>query len=241
MNPNIYHHMNEQETSHWWHRARQEMILSFLSAQGVLSPSHSVLDVGCGTGFFLDTLKESGVNRYGMDFHTESLLLCQQKGIEVIEGCLPHVPSLVPVDTVLLLDVLEHVKEDRESLIHLQSVAKPDGHLLLTVPLHPWLWTSHDEALHHERRYRKDELLSLFQETGWTLEYGTCFQTHTFPLAVMSRLLKKMGVPLDEQKTPAPWLNERLYQLFKREESSLLQKKTHSYGLSYFAYLKKGA
>ena len=58
-------------------------------------------------------------------------------------------------DLIALLDVLEHVPDDKGSLAAIFTRLKPGGALLLTVPANPWMWSAHDVAHHHHRRYRK--------------------------------------------------------------------------------------
>src|SRR4029079_14886838 len=58
-----------------------------------------------------------------------------------------------PYDLILLLDVLEHIADDVAALAAARRALRPGGHLLVTVPALPWLWSRHDEANHHHRRY----------------------------------------------------------------------------------------
>ena len=61
-------------------------------------------------------------------------------------------------DLIALLDVLEHVPDDLASLRAIHRRLKPGGALLLTVPANPWMWSAHDAAHHHFRRYTKKQL-----------------------------------------------------------------------------------
>ncbi len=57
--------------------------------------------------------------------------------------------------------MLEHVPDDKGSLEAIYERLKPGGALLLTVPINPWMWSAHDVAHHHHRRYRKHEIRKL--------------------------------------------------------------------------------
>ncbi|MER3559157.1 MAG: methyltransferase type 11, partial [Armatimonadota bacterium] len=54
---------------------------------------------------------------------------------------------------IVALDVLEHLPDEAHALAELWRVLEPDGWLITTVPAYRWLWSKHDVALHHYRRY----------------------------------------------------------------------------------------
>ena len=60
--------------------------------------------------------------------------------------------------TVIGINVLEHVEDDKKALFHLGNVLKPSGRLLLLVPAKKWAYTDLDRQLGHFRRYEKKEL-----------------------------------------------------------------------------------
>jgi glycosyltransferase involved in cell wall biosynthesis len=74
------------------------------------------------------------------------------------------------LDTAICLNVLEHIEEDREALRDIRAVLQPGGTLILLVPALPRLYGSLDQALHHFRRYAKDELAEKLKEAGFLLE-----------------------------------------------------------------------
>src|SRR5437667_484358 len=60
--------------------------------------------------------------------------------------------------TVIGINVLEHVEDDEQALLHVGHVLKPSGRLLLLVPAKKWAYTELDKQLGHFRRYEKKEL-----------------------------------------------------------------------------------
>ena len=74
------------------------------------------------------------------------------------------------LDTVVCLNVLEHIEDDRGTLADLFSVLRPGGRLVLLVPAHARLYGSLDEHLRHFRRYEKAELEGKVREAGFVLE-----------------------------------------------------------------------
>ena len=70
-------------------------------------------------------------------------------------------------DLIALLDVLEHVPDDLASLRAIHRRLKPGGTLLLTVPANPWMWSAHDAAHHHFRRYTRGSSPTCSSARGW--------------------------------------------------------------------------
>jgi SAM-dependent methyltransferase len=68
-------------------------------------------------------------------------------------------------DTVLYVDVLEHIEEDRAELERSAALLKPDGHLVVIAPAHQFLYSAFDRAIGHHRRYSRSDLLSLTPAT----------------------------------------------------------------------------
>src|SRR4029453_1170204 len=74
------------------------------------------------------------------------------------------------VDTVVCLNVLEHIEDDRSTLKDFAGVLPADGHLVLLVPAMKALYGTLDENLHHFRRYAQDELRAKVTEAGFTID-----------------------------------------------------------------------
>ena len=96
-------------------------------------------------------------------------------------------------DLICLFDVLEHIKEDKETISKLLEILKDSGRIFITVPAYQWLWSKHDENLMHQRRYSKKSLKLTFKDHNVTEEYFTYFNTFLFPFAVLDRFIKKIS------------------------------------------------
>jgi glycosyltransferase involved in cell wall biosynthesis len=75
-----------------------------------------------------------------------------------------------PFDTVICLNVIEHVKDDAASLRNIRSVLADDGRALVLVPQGQWNYGTLDEVLGHKRRYAKDQLHELAGRCGFEIE-----------------------------------------------------------------------
>lgn len=164
-----------------------------------------------------------------------------RSGLAVRAGALP---ADLPVpdgayDLVALLDVLEHVEEDRASLAALGRKLAPGGRLLITVPAMPWLWSSHDEAHHHKRRYTRTGLGGTIAAAGLEVEQIGYFNALLFPLAVATRVLKAAvgGRAGDDELPPRP-VNALLHAVFASERH-LIGRASLPFGLSLFAIARR--
>jgi hypothetical protein len=107
--------------------------------------------------------------------------------------------------------VLEHIGDDRGALEELRRVAAPGAVLAITVPAYAWLWSPHDESHHHQRRYRRRELVELVDRAGWSPRLSTHFNSLLLGPIAAVRMLRsgREGERTDMEMTPG-WLNRPL-------------------------------
>jgi len=79
------------------------------------------------------------------------------------------------IDSVVCLNVLEHVQDDRRVLSELYQALEPGGVLVVLVPAHPFLYCDLDRNLGHHRRYTEATLGDLFREAGFVVEASRYF------------------------------------------------------------------
>jgi len=142
-------------------------------------------------------------------------------GINVKMGCIENLdfaPSYF--DHVIASDVLEHIENDNAAYDQLLKVLKPQGRLIITVPAHQWLWSSHDEALDHKRRYSSLSLKKLLKRENIEIEKIGYFYGIVFPAFIVSRLLDRFIKTDSESKHEIfPGMVEKI--LFKFTEFEL--------------------
>ncbi len=240
MRPEAYIEMAEVQDAHWWFKGRREILESVIGRLP-LPESPRILEIGAGTGGNLTMLSQFGsVKASEMDDYALSIARQRTPGqIDIRQGHLPdEIPFNDEFDLVCLFDVLEHVERDIDSLKAIRRMVSTDGCLLLTVPAYSWLWSAHDERLHHVRRYTAGELKRKARETGWTVRRITYFNTLLFPLAVVARVTDKI-IPSQEPVgtgMPSPIVNSVLYRVFSMEKA-LLRAFNFPFGVSLMAQL----
>ncbi len=147
-------------------------------------------------------------------------------------------------DLITCLDVIEHTPDDRATLRELRRVTKPGGWLLVTVPAYQSLWSSHDEANHHYRRYERDTLTEAATEAGWLLVRLTSFNSLLLaPAAAVRVAQRRINRDSDDAKYDPGlrlgpgWLNDALEGPLRLEARWLARGHTLPVGLSLLAVL----
>ena len=242
MSPEAYLEMAETEREHWWFRGRRAILGTILSRL-CLAPRTRVLEVGSGTGGNLDLLARFGnVSGLEMDEHAIAMSVERTGGrFDIRRGRCPDDNPFHDrtFDLICFFDCLEHIADDVGALRGMHALLAAGGSIVVTVPAYQWLWSAHDEFLHHRRRYDRASLTRCAQESGYRVERITYFNTLLFPLAVAvrwcDRLLRRGRSSGDA--VPAEPFNAILYGIFKTE-SSWLARHTLPFGVSLLAVLK---
>jgi SAM-dependent methyltransferase len=78
--------------------------------------------------------------------------------LHILTGTLESVPDELRFDTVLYIDVLEHIADDRDELLRAAARLDAGGHLIVVAPAHQSLYTDFDRAIGHHRRYTRASL-----------------------------------------------------------------------------------
>lgn len=177
---------------HPWYRGRQRVLGAELDRLD-LPPHPRILDAGCGAGGVLADLARRG-DACGVDVDEHALAAARARGLPVKSARASALPfDDASFDLVCCLDVLEHVEDDGAVLRELRRVTRPHGTLLVTVPAHPALWSGHDRAAGHVRRYRQRALLTAAQAAGWRAHRATHFNTLLLPVAALMRWTDRRG------------------------------------------------
>jgi SAM-dependent methyltransferase len=242
MQEELYGEIFAAEQKHWWFVARQRIVLHllerFLPLNSETPPK--VADLGCGCGMMLLRLSER-YDPIGIDDSQHAIEFALRRGVTAKPGALPdNVPlSRENFDAVLMLDVLEHLKQDHASVEVAASLLKPGGILICTVPAHMWLWTDFDEDHHHFRRYSRRQFRSLFDAPSISLELLSHLNAILFAPAAMWRILATKVFERDRARyLKIPPFNSVLGSIFAFERL-LLGRIPMPLGLSFIAVARK--
>jgi SAM-dependent methyltransferase len=170
--------------SHWYYRSKADALVSLVSR---LSPRR-ILDVGAGSGFFSRELlaRTSASEALCVDtgYGGDRDELSSGKPLRFRRAC----PPAVDADCALMMDVLEHVPDDKGLLVDYAQRLPPGAVIVITVPAFAFLWSGHDVFLGHERRYTLAQVEELVRSAGLEIQVGAYLFAMVFPLAAAKRL-----------------------------------------------------
>ncbi len=195
MNQREYYNLYKVEKFYWWFIGRRLIIKNIINKYISKTTGFRILDYGSGTGGNFSLLNEFG-NTVGADVSATAIELSKQnfpsnKVYRIKkEQSLPFPDN--HFDLITLLDVLEHIKDDIKLLSEIKRYLKPNGNMLITVPAYQFLWSEHDEALGHFRRYTLKNLTKKLETTGFKVTYATYTMSLLFPLIAFYRLTRRL-------------------------------------------------
>jgi SAM-dependent methyltransferase len=220
----VYDQMAALDQRHWWYVARREVLAALIRRVVKPPKGAAILEVGCGTGHNLAMLGRFGTVD-ALELDPEARKLAEERlGKPVFAVPLPEMRGVPErhYDLVAALDVIEHLDDDRGAIESIAGRLKPGGKLLMTVPAHQWMWSAHDVANHHQRRYSHAALRQLFEGSALRLDKSGYFNSLLFPLAVADRLGSKLrGRDSADLVLPPAWLNKSLEKAFAFERHAI--------------------
>ncbi|MGN6612195.1 MAG: class I SAM-dependent methyltransferase [Angustibacter sp.] len=156
----------ELEDHHWWYRERRVLLERDLRG---LRPG-TALDVGAAGGGNTRVLRRLGWNAIALEYGPEGAQVAHERGLPTLRGDATALPVAdASLDLVVAFDVLEHLDDDDAAVREVRRVLRPGGRYLVAVPCDPRLWSAHDEAVGHVRRYTRATLSSLLVRGGFAL------------------------------------------------------------------------
>jgi SAM-dependent methyltransferase len=216
----VYERMARIDRDHWWFVGRRRIVRRLLARFAPAARPLRILEVGCGTGSNIALLREFGeVEAVEPDAWARGFAR-QRTGARIHAGTLAEVAlEDGRYDLIVLLDVLEHIADDAQALALIRTKLAPGGRLLLTVPALPALWSGHDVAHHHQRRYTRATLARVVGQAGYRIVHRGAFNTVLLPVIAGARAINKLRGRrgADDDRMPPAWLNGLLAGLFGAE------------------------
>ncbi|MER6513062.1 class I SAM-dependent methyltransferase [Nonomuraea sp. NPDC001636] len=186
------------EDTHWWYRERRAILRRELRDLG--RPGRA-LDVGAAGGGNTRVLVEAGWDATATDYCETAVEVARERGLKAVHAdarALPFESS--SMDLVTAFDVLEHIHEDHLVTEEIARVLAPGGHALIAVPCDMALWSAHDDAVGHVRRYGRDTLTVVVEKAGLRVDRLWSWNVLLRPLVARHRRRSRGS---DLQRTPA--------------------------------------
>jgi SAM-dependent methyltransferase len=189
----FFEELKAVEEGSFWFRSRNRLVIWAL--RRFFPHAGRFLEIGCGNGYVLSGIGDvmPKVALSGAELFVEGLQVARARMPEVplFQFDARRIPFDGAFDVVGAFDVLEHIEEDEVVLKQLCQAVRPGGGILLTVPQHPWLWSTSDEYAHHKRRYTRDALIAKVRDAGFDVLHTTSFIVALLPMLIVSRLWQR--------------------------------------------------
>jgi SAM-dependent methyltransferase len=203
--------LTDLEDRHWWYRERRAILRRELRR---LPGPGRALDIGAAGGGNTRVLAEHGWQALALEYSDSVADVARARGISAMRADARDLPIRSQAcGLVTAFDVLEHIEEDYLAAAEIARVLRPGGTALIAVPCDMALWSAHDDAVGHVRRYSRPELAALVQKAGLSMERMWSWNVLMRPAVAFRR---KSSAGSDLEEVP-PLLNAMLTTLIISE------------------------
>jgi len=216
-----YENLLELEDKYWWHQGKFYAISEFLRPY-IKNNSIRLADVGCGTGGFLNYAKrELKLNNIiGLDCSQAALDAIKGRGLTgwSVDFDKDFFSKDGGYDIITVLDVLEHIDDEKNFLKNIHDNLLPDGIIAINVPAFAFLFSSWDKIHGHKRRYSSGQLKNILEENNFKVLKISYIFSYLFPVACLRRILR---LNYTDQNCVFPkvsdWVNKALLRISELE------------------------
>lgn len=194
------------EDTHWWYRERRALLaraLRRLAAAGkgpdaAAGGTGRALDIGAAGGGNTRVLRAHGWHPVALEYSPEGAQVAAERGLQVLRADARHLPlPSASLGLVVAFDILEHIEEDGLAAAEIRRTLRPGGTALIAVPCDMRLWSAHDVAVGHVRRYDRTSLVSVLEHAGLVVDELWSWNVMLRPVAAWRRR-RSTGSDLDD-------------------------------------------
>ncbi len=188
------------EDTHWWYRERRHLLARQIRGMH----RGRALDIGAAAGGNTRVLRDNRWDAIALEYSEDGAQIAHERHLPVIRADALRLPFAdASLDLIVAYDVLEHIEDDTRVVHEIHRTLRPGATALIAVPADPKLWSAHDEAVGHVRRYTRDTLTKVLEEGGMELDDIGSWNVLLRPVAAWRRRSSTAS-----DLTPmAPWLN----------------------------------
>ena len=220
-------------------RSRRKLLDILLSLLILKKREINILDSGTDTGMNIPILKKYG-NVYAIDVNKKALVgakIYSPKEVKLMDAINLEYPKGM-FDIVCMTDVLEHIEDHKNAVLNIENVLKKGGYCIITVPAFNFLFSAHDYAVGHKRRYNPKELVRLFKNFK-LIKIGFWNFIFSIPLSIRRLIKAKSVVKEVESVHYKESTNSILFSLLNFENRLIQKGFKFPFGLTIYAIFKK--
>lgn len=182
------------EDTHWWYRERRYLLGKALTG---LTPGDA-LDVGAAGGGNTRVLRDLGWRPAALEYGLEGAEVAHERGLATLRADATRLPMAdACLDLVVAFDILEHIPDHDRAVAEVGRTLRPGGTFLVAVPADPRLWSAHDDAVDHVRRYTRQTLSAVLTGGGFEIVTMDSWNVLLRPVVALRRR-RAVGSDLDD-------------------------------------------
>jgi len=236
--------MESQNETHWWYQARRKLLEMGIKDYAASQSNLRILDLASACGGNFQMCNQYGTI-IGIDISPHSIRFCKEKGIDsMVQGNVELLPfEEKSFDVVVAFDIFEHLPNDIDSMKEVFRILKDDGILLVNVPAFMSLYSEHDVAFEHVRRYSKKELIAKLKSVNFKPVFSSFWSFFIFPAVFLIRKIfvkKRLEESQSDFHLDVPnWIEMTLRWLSILEVSWIFKKNHFPFGVSFYCVATK--
>jgi SAM-dependent methyltransferase len=237
------------EADSFWCRSRNRVLRGVIDRFTDRSRRLNMLEIGCGIGGVVAELRRFPHLRLtASEIYLQGLQYARSRFPDVtfIQLDATRMPFHGDFDIVGAFDVIEHIDRDEQVIAGVHEALRPEGLFVVTVPQHPWIWSTLDELARHKRRYTRSDLLEKLRRHRFDVLFCSSFVTALFPAMAAARLLARTRrvdpdrkAALASEVTFSPAVNRTCDWVMRIDESALRAGLSLPFGGSLVAVARK--
>jgi SAM-dependent methyltransferase len=241
-----FEYLYNLEESFWWFVAMRKITDTIVSKKLREGPLR-ILDAGCGTGYNVRHYEGQGHDVFAFDISDHAIAGVKRRGFsKVCRASVTDIPYRSSTfDLVFSFEVVDELSSEKaaQAVNELHRVLKPGGALFMRLPALEWMRSSHDDDIATAHRYTLPEMRTMLEQGGFHIELASYANSLLFPIVLLRRSLKRLGVGRGTDVKPLPaglgWIDPLFRKVLTSEARVLGANRSFPIGLSAICYARK--
>lgn len=237
------------ESSTWLSASRIELVENLIQQLRFKNKELSIIDLGCGSGAGISTWRKYG-QVDALEPGEEFLKILEDNTFirHLYKDSFFTDNVQFKYDVVVCLDVIEHIEQDEKALLWIFGMLNKGGIAIFSVPAYQWLFSDHDRAVSHYRRYSRKSFKRKIPESAKVIKDSYFISVLFIPAVILRffwqvfRIINNKFLnhekTLHKQKSNYGGKANKIFSLIQKLDLFLFNKFNLPFGLSFICVIK---